>query len=78
MNATKLPKRIRLKMEFSAQAPASVCICGHSGDGHGSDHRGGIGHGYCSRVGCCCQKFSWQGWTRQYRDFCAKNGLKVR
>jgi hypothetical protein len=62
---------------FRQQAPTSVCSCRHSGDGHGSDHRGGIGLGFCSRTGCFCEKFVWAGWTAQFKDYAKLNKLRL-
>lgn len=47
------------------EGPCSVCTCGHTGDGSGSEHgvRFGEGHGSCSVSDCGCVQFSWVDWT---------------
>jgi hypothetical protein len=39
---------------------ASICLCGHTGDGKDSDHAGLIGHGACCVPDCICRKFTWK------------------
>ena len=45
----------------------SICTCGHTGDGTGSEHRSlaeaGDGHGACRHGDCGCTQFSWRRWT---------------
>lgn len=52
----------------SYAGPASLCECGHTGDGPTSQHvnrladhtiPAGRGHGYCLVRGCKCEKFRW-------------------
>lgn len=46
--------------------PKSVCSCGHTGDGHNSEHRNTSrtpGHGGCQISGCNCRQFTWVAWT---------------
>jgi hypothetical protein len=47
-----------------AQAPRSLCRCGHTGDGGGAHglNRFGVapGHGACTQ--CPCPQFSWRRW----------------
>ena len=45
----------------------SICKCGHTGDGHNSEHASGIinpGHGHCLK--CACEWFSWARWNPPY------------
>ena len=47
---------------FHPDCPAkSLCFCGHTGDGIGSDHRDRWqpGHGGCMVKGCDCKQFTW-------------------
>ncbi len=41
--------------------PRSLCTCGHTGDGPGSQHTDTLtpGHGRCTVRGCACRQFSW-------------------
>jgi hypothetical protein len=70
---------------FSIESPAqrlcrswvgfkSVCTCGHTGDGTGSEHfneeQHGNGHGAC-RI-CGCQQFTWRRWTPSFGEVLAK------
>lgn len=72
-----MSKPMRDSMLFSATQPKSVCTCGHTGDGARSQHEGFGGHGACratpmdGRNECACGRFSWKGWTREYREFMA-------
>lgn len=51
--------------------PASICTCGHTGDGARSQHLDGWeyadgveeGHGKCAVDGCACEHFHWSAWT---------------
>jgi hypothetical protein len=47
--------------------PKSRCRCGHTGDGPGSQHDGGVvaGHGSCLECAACV-KFTWAQWTPEY------------
>ena len=45
--------------------PKSICTCGHTGDGPGSQHLSGIlqaGHGRCAMLECqnTCPQFTWK------------------
>ncbi len=42
--------------------PKSVCTCGRTGDGPGSEHGGITGHGGAEG----CFKFTWAGWTPEF------------
>jgi len=48
----------------------SICTCGHTGDGTGSEHTdlavSGDGHGCCKLAGCSCSQFSWRRWTATF------------
>jgi len=49
--------------------PASVCSCGHTGDGANSGHAGIFpcaGHGHCLIPGCSCGKFRWERFREPY------------
>jgi hypothetical protein len=75
----KMPARLRDSIAYSAMNPKSVCTCGHTGDGAGSQHLGFGGHGSCIfDGGACCGQFSWKGWTLEYRQFMAEKGHEVR
>lgn len=46
--------------------PASLCVCGHTGNGGNSQHHTGgfqSGHGACMVDGCKCKQFTWDRWT---------------
>ncbi len=60
-------------LEFTANHPASVCDCGHTGDGGNSQHQDTLqkGHGAC--LECDCAQFSWAGWIQAIADFIAKS-----
>lgn len=49
----------------------SLCVCGHRGDGEGSQHHDTFqhGHGACTVPGCKCGKFTWVGWTPEAEAF---------
>ncbi len=55
------------KAQKPIAGPKSVCECGHTGDGAGSQHEGGEhpywflaeGHGPCNVEGCKCVQFTW-------------------
>jgi len=52
----------------------SLCECGHTGDGPGSDHGEtwfalADGHGPCQVPGCACSQFTWVGWTLPFSRF---------
>lgn len=42
----------------------SICLCGHTGDGPGSQHANTLaeGHGPCMVNKCTCLKFTWARW----------------
>lgn len=48
----------------------SLCTCGHTGDGCGSQHHDsavrGDGHGGCKVCGDRCTEFSWRRWTATF------------
>lgn len=48
---------------------ASVCTCGHLGDGPNSQHHDTLahGHGGCKVKGCKCGKFTWAGWKAEIK-----------
>ena len=52
--------------------PKSLCTCGHTGDGEGSDHGneyGNFGSGACKVTGCTCARFTWKGWLKKFERF---------
>ncbi len=51
----------------SFKGPKSLCRCGHTGDGDGSEHGGIVGHGACLAHNCFCEKFTWNGWTAEFQ-----------
>jgi hypothetical protein len=62
-------KKAMTKEQYNG--PRSVCRCGHTGDGEGSEHSAlviglGEGHGSCSK--CGCKKFTWAKWTPNFRQ----------
>ncbi len=54
--------------------PKSVCSCGHTGDGAGSEHLNTYGpdlspgHGPCLVPGCECRKFTWEDFRPEYLE----------
>jgi len=56
--------------EYKERHPASVCACGHTGDGVGSMHSdSGLlspGHGACMAQGCSCAQFRWDRFRIPY------------
>ncbi len=65
------------------KGPKSVCTCGHTGDGEGSDHLdfivvergGGIkvkfdlpDKGHGCCSKCTCRQFIWKKWTDEFRE----------
>jgi hypothetical protein len=48
--------------------PASVCKCGHTGDGPNSQHNNTTeaGHGMCLVDGCECMGFTWDHFTEKH------------
>ena len=75
----RLTKVQKLKQKYSARAPAAICICAHTGDGANGQHENtvALGHGKCTAEGCCCMRFSWFRWTKEYEDFTVK-GLEKK
>lgn len=72
-------EKLRQKLDRMRQASLnveaggkSVCTCGHTGDGVGSQHEGvglnglSAGHGACKL--CECGRFSWAGWSPMNPD----------
>lgn len=59
----------------------SLCTCGHTGDGDGSQHMDvgitGDGQGKCKVNGCNCQRFTWKQFTKKYENF-LESGKGVR
>jgi hypothetical protein len=55
---------------YKEGAPASVCACGHTGDGAGSQHSSSgvfsTGHGACTVPGCSCERFRWERFRIPY------------
>jgi hypothetical protein len=54
--------------------PKSICMCGHTGDGEGSQHDNGVaapGHGKCLVSACSCSQFSWARFSKKYENFVA-------
>jgi hypothetical protein len=61
--------------------PKSLCTCGHTGDGEGSQHGNenvNFGSGKCLVNGCDCARFTWKQWTKKFENFMAarKEGQK--
>ena len=53
--------------------PRSICRCGHTGDGPGSQH-GKIlekddGGGKCNVKGCDCDRFTWKNFTKDFAKY---------
>ena len=57
-------------MAYKTSRPASICTCGHTGDGAGSMHSdSGLlapGHGVCVAPGCACLRFRWDRFRIPY------------
>ena len=54
---------------YKETAPASVCGCGHTGDGANSQHLNSAvsaGHGACVVKGCSCVHFRWDRFRLPY------------
>ena len=56
--------------------PKSLCYCGHTGDGPGSDHMGLNGHGRCVAAAsdsygnpCRCNQFTWKEWLPEFVEY---------
>ncbi len=51
--------------------PKSLCACGHTGDGEGSQHadRFQVGQGRCTMIGCDCEQFTWKQLTKKFEHF---------
>jgi hypothetical protein len=49
----------------------SVCKCGHTGGGPGSEHatRYAAGFGKCQRLGCSCAQFEWASFTKEFTQY---------
>jgi hypothetical protein len=56
--------------EYKECHPASICACGHTGDGMYSQHsnHGAAqdGHGACIAEGCACLRFRWERFRIPY------------
>jgi len=56
--------------EYKESHPASICTCGHTGDGAGSMHsNSGVfspGHGACMAQRCACLRFRWDRFRIPY------------
>ena len=74
MNAYELSPAQKLCLSW--RSAKSICTCGHTGDGTGSQHRdlavAGDGHGGCKSCGDRCTQFSWRRWTAVFGDALAK------
>jgi len=74
MRGTKAMPRITEEQRevsrlYKEGAPASICTCGHTGDGANSQHTDGpfsAGHGFCKVTGCSCQRFRWERFRIPY------------
>jgi hypothetical protein len=56
---------------YKEHHPASVCVCGHTGDGMNSHHGMGPvspGHGPCRVEGCACVHFRWERFRIPYKQ----------
>jgi hypothetical protein len=57
---------------YKESHPASICACGHTGDGAGSMHSdSGLlapGHGACVAPRCSCLQFRWDRFRMTYAD----------
>jgi len=54
------------------EGPKSICTCGHTGDGKGSQHGNenfNFGSGKCLVNGCTCERFTWIRWTKKFENF---------
>jgi hypothetical protein len=54
---------------YKERHPASICACGHTGDGANSQHLVGVinaGHGRCVAIGCSCGMFRWERFRIPY------------
>jgi len=55
---------------YKENHPASICECGHTGDGmnshHGMDSPLSPGHGPCRVDGCSCGRFRWSRFRIPY------------
>jgi hypothetical protein len=55
---------------YKEHHPASICACGHTGDGAGSMHSdSGLlapGHGACVASRCSCLQFRWERFRIPY------------
>lgn len=62
--------------------PKSNCLCGHTGDGEGSQHMDvgitGDGQGKCSVNGCGCQRFTWKQFTKKFENFLERRKVVQR
>jgi hypothetical protein len=56
---------------YAMTKPKSICQCGHTGDGEGSQHSSSgvwsAGHGACVVPGCSCLRFRWERFREAYR-----------
>ena len=55
--------------EYKERRPASICQCGHTGDGANSEHHDAAfapGHNYCRVPGCSCTRFRWERFRIPY------------
>lgn len=62
---------MKLEQFIRADAPRSICICGHLGDGRNSEHKDSSmtpGHGRCRE--CDCEKFTWERWRDMLTEEC--------
>lgn len=50
-----------LRVKWKKHSQISVCICGHTGGGPNTQHRGryASGHGACKAKDCNCKQFTW-------------------
>jgi hypothetical protein len=64
------------------EGPKSICMCGHTGDGEGSQHvdvvLAGDGQGKCSVNGCGCQRFTWMQSTKKFENFLERRKVVQR
>jgi len=58
--------------EYKERHPASICACGHTGDGEGSQHSSSgvwsAGHGACVVERCACLRFRWDRFRIPYKE----------
>lgn len=61
-------KRKEFAKKYGEVLPKSLCTCGHTGDGVGSDHATVLlpGSGACMEDDCSCDHFHWAGWTPEF------------